>query len=193
MTPLRRAHLAFIPLALMGWLCAAIGLVPLKADGPLYPEAFEAGPLVPQPYMLPVEHAAWVIYCCDEADVPVWLLCRVIQAESGWNPNANRYRSSARYNQDGSRDLGLAQINERALPDLVQLNDGVPVDPFDVKTSIKVCARILGSNYRLTGSWRTAVMCYNAGLWNWEKRRFPQSTVNYCRWIMGTNEKEGEG
>jgi hypothetical protein len=33
MTPLRRAHLAFIPLALLGWLCAAVGLWALNIDG----------------------------------------------------------------------------------------------------------------------------------------------------------------
>jgi hypothetical protein len=29
-----------------------------------------------------------------------------------------------------------------------------------------------------------------AGLWNWEKRAFPRSTVEYCRCIMGTNDEE---
>jgi soluble lytic murein transglycosylase-like protein len=119
----------------------------------------------PLPYTLPIQYAAWVIYYCDETGVPVWLLCRLITWESGWNPECNRGR--ARQNRDGSWDLGLAQLNSRNLVLFEGFNDGRSVDPWDPETAIRIAARLLAANYAELGTWQAAVCAYNVGIGGW--------------------------
>jgi soluble lytic murein transglycosylase-like protein len=148
----------------------------INKESPItYPEPINPK-LKPLPYVLPIQYAHWVIYYCDENQVPIFILCRLINHESGWNPNANRYQNSARYNIDGSRDLGLVQ------KDLEGFNDGQPIDPFDPETSIRVCARTLSATRECLGSWTAASISWNTGIGGYRAGRRPAA---YIRIVEG--------
>jgi len=161
--PVARAHIVFIAFMLVGWIFAGLAVVSKKRppEAATFPELEVERPR-PLPHTLPIQYAAWVIYYCDETGVQVWLLCRLISWESGWNPECNRSR--VRQNQDGSYDLGLAQLNYGCLKQSEKYNDGRPIDPFDPETAVRVAARLLAALHAELGmSWRAATCVYNVG------------------------------
>lgn len=98
-------------------------------------------------------------YCFDDAGASYGVspvLLRVIaQKESGMRPAA------VHRNPDGSRDLGLMQINSRWLPVLAR--QGVrEADLFDPCTNAHVAAWILASNFSQLGLGLEAIGAYNA-------------------------------
>ena len=99
-------------------------------------------------------HACW-----DEAatryGVSSALLYAIARTESGLNPQA------IGRNSDGSRDIGLMQINSVWLPALASLGIGER-DLFDPCTNIHVGAWILAGNVRRLGDTWEAVGAYNA-------------------------------
>ncbi len=78
--------------------------------------------------------------------VPEDLFLRLVQQESGWNPNA-RSRKGA---------LGLAQL-------MPQTARALGVDPSDAVQNLDGGARYLRQQYDKFGNWRLALAAYNAG------------------------------
>lgn len=86
-----------------------------------------------------------------------WLLYSIAQHESGLKAHI-----VSKPNSDGSRDIGMMQINSSWLPSLKKMGFKER-DLFDACTNIKIGAWILsGSIARLGNSWRS-VGAYNAG------------------------------
>ncbi|MDX2485318.1 MAG: lytic transglycosylase domain-containing protein [Pseudodonghicola sp.] len=79
-------------------------------------------------------------------DVPEELFLRLVQQESGWNPQAKSHKGA----------LGLAQL----MPDTARR---LGVDPADPKENLDGGARYLAKQYRSFKSWRLALAAYNAG------------------------------
>lgn len=79
-------------------------------------------------------------------DVPVDLFARLVQQESGWNPNAVSHKGA----------VGLAQL-------MPQTAKALGVDATDPYQNLEGGARYLARQYREFGSWRLALAAYNAG------------------------------
>ena len=96
---------------------------------------------------------------CDKYEVPVWVMHRLIEWESGWNVNAENT------NKNGTVDRGLAQFNSAYLEDFARRhNSGEAFCPLDWKVSLEVAVKHLRYLYEETGSWWSAVASYNMGL-----------------------------
>jgi soluble lytic murein transglycosylase-like protein len=79
-------------------------------------------------------------------NIPEDLFLRLVQQESGWNPNARSNK--------GAR--GLAQL----MPETARR---LGVDPDDPTDNLEGGARYLRTQYDAFGSWRLALAAYNAG------------------------------
>lgn len=104
--------------------------------------------------------------------IPEDLFLRLVQQESGWNPNAKSHKGA----------LGLAQL----MPGTARL---LRVDPHDPKQNLEGGARYLSWQYRKFGSWRLALAAYNAGPEAVEKYDgIPpyKETRNYVKVIWGS-------
>ncbi|MEB6379129.1 type III secretion system invasion protein IagB [Leclercia adecarboxylata] len=97
--------------------------------------------------------------------VDPWLLFAIAKVESGMNPRA------VGWNRDGTRDVGLMQINSAHFPALQR----VGIDEYRLMrepcTSVMVGASILSAMIRVYGYNWEAVGAYNAGL---KKENYPQ-------------------
>lgn len=141
--------------------------LPVLASAELRPE--------PMPYTLPLQYAAWTIYWCDKADVPVWLISRLYDVESWWNPHAVSHA--------GAR--GIAQIIESNFADFSKrYNSGRPIDPHDPETAIRVGILYLADLYATFKDWPRAVGAYNAGPYV-APGKWKNETVRYVRAILG--------
>ena len=78
--------------------------------------------------------------------VPEELFLRLVQQESGWNPNARSHKGA----------LGLAQLMPATARSL-------GVDPADPAQNLEGGARYLAEQYRTFKTWRLALAAYNAG------------------------------
>lgn len=78
--------------------------------------------------------------------VPEDLFLRLVQRESGWNPQAVSVKGAT----------GLAQL----MPETAAL---LGVDPADPRQNIEGGARYLKRMYEKFGNWRLALAAYNAG------------------------------
>ena len=78
--------------------------------------------------------------------VPADLFARLVQQESGWNPNAVSSKGA----------IGLAQL----MPQTAAL---LGVNPRDPVQNLEGGARYLRMQYDTFGSWRLALAAYNAG------------------------------
>ncbi|GHG80527.1 lytic transglycosylase domain-containing protein [Pseudodonghicola xiamenensis] len=79
-------------------------------------------------------------------NIPEELFLRLVQQESGWNPNAVSHKGA----------LGLAQL----MPDTAR---HLRVDPSVPYENLDGGARYLARQYRKFKSWRLALAAYNAG------------------------------
>lgn len=100
-------------------------------------------------------------FCWHEAAaryaLPVALLVAIAEQESGFNPKAI---NSA--NRNGTRDLGLMQINSMHLPRLARY--GIrEQDLFEPCTNVHVGAWVLANAFAQHGYTWNAVGAYNAG------------------------------
>jgi soluble lytic murein transglycosylase-like protein len=103
--------------------------------------------------------------------IPEDLFLRLVQQESGWNPNAVSVKGA----------LGLAQL-------MPQTARGLGVDPRDVMQNLEGGARYLKTQYDKFGDWRLALAAYNAGPEAVERYDgIPpyNETQNYVRVIFG--------
>ncbi|MFP2344633.1 type III secretion system invasion protein IagB [Enterobacter ludwigii] len=113
--------------------------------------------------------------CWDKAahyyHVDPYLLYAIAQVESGMNPNA------VGWNQDGSRDVGLMQINSTHFSELQR--QGIDENRLVTEpcTSIMVGASILSKMMNVYGYNWEAVGAYNAGV----KKENYSKRMNYAR------------
>ena len=104
--------------------------------------------------------------------IPEDLFLRLVQQESGWNPNARSHKGA----------LGLAQL-------MPQTARYLGVDPHDVAQNLEGGARYLREQYNKFGDWRLALAAYNAGPGAVERfNGIPpyNETRNYVRIIFGS-------
>ncbi|WP_298357423.1 lytic transglycosylase domain-containing protein [uncultured Litoreibacter sp.] len=104
--------------------------------------------------------------------IPENLFLRLVQQESGFNPNARSHKGA----------IGLAQL----MPGTARV---LRVDPHDPKQNLEGGARYLRQMYKKFGSWRLALAAYNAGPGAVEKYNgIPpyRETKNYVRKILGS-------
>ncbi|GAA6198997.1 lytic transglycosylase domain-containing protein [Aquicoccus sp. SU-CL01552] len=92
------------------------------------------------------EYLAMARAAAQRHKVPEDLFLRLVQQESGWNPNAKSHKGA----------LGLAQL----MPETARR---LGVDPADPKQNLDGGARYLAKQYRNFKSWRLALAAYNAG------------------------------
>lgn len=104
--------------------------------------------------------------------IPEDLFLRLVQQESGFNPNARSHKGA----------IGLAQLMPQTAREL-------RVNPNDPSQNLEGGARYLKAMYRKFGSWRLALAAYNAGPGAVEKHNgVPpyKETRNYVRKILGS-------
>ena len=153
----------------------------------LPPSSFLVRPQFPEVKMVdpedlpPAEFLALVEKINAETRIPLWIVARLYQWESGWDPDC-----APPPNPNGSRDYGLAQLNSRYIDSDFRwrYNDGQEVDPFDPETSLRVGMRHLAAMYRATGSWVGAVWSYNAGLTAYREATLPEKTMKQLRFVF---------
>jgi soluble lytic murein transglycosylase-like protein len=135
------------------------------------------------PYTVPAVYMDSVQQATDSAEVPLWLFARLIERESGWDPLA------LNHNRNGTKDLGIAQFNDRYLPDFTWFdNDGKTFNPWKPTEALPVAARYLRRLYDATHNWRDAVLAYNAGLSRVREGNVPSSSVRHADFVMGGYE-----
>ena len=104
--------------------------------------------------------------------IPEDLFLRLVQQESGWNPNALSHAGA----------IGLAQL----MPDTARY---LRVDPHDPVENLDGGARYLREQFETFGDWRLALAAYNAGPQAVDRHGgIPpyQETQNYVRSIWGS-------
>ena len=113
--------------------------------------------------------------CWDRAahyyHVDPWLLYAIAHVESGMNPYA------VGQNSDGTRDVGLMQINSSHFPALKRQGIDEYRLTMEPCTSVMVGASILSDMIKVYGNNWEAVGAYNAGL---KPENFPRRMV-YAR------------
>jgi soluble lytic murein transglycosylase-like protein len=78
--------------------------------------------------------------------IPAGLFLRLVEQESGWNPDAVSVKGA----------LGLAQL-------MPQTARALGVDPLDPVQNLEGGARYLRAQFETFGSWQLALAAYNAG------------------------------
>ena len=104
--------------------------------------------------------------------VPEDLFLRLVQQESGWNPQAVSVKGA----------IGLAQL----MPQTARL---LGVDASDPVQNLDGGARYLARQFKTFGDWRLALAAYNAGPGAVKKHGgIPpyKETTAYVTWIMGS-------
>lgn len=112
----------------------------------------------------PIKYAKEFIECCDDYNVPTWIMSRLIEYESGWNPYA------VNENKNGSIDEGICQLNSDCIDDFERMhNMGLPINTFDWRQNLRIGIKHLRYLYDKTGSWWSAVASYNMGYYGWSR------------------------
>ena len=116
---------------------------------------------------------------CLKHDVPIDLAWRLIKWESDWNEQA------VNYNRDGTRDLGIMQLNSQWIGHFSErYNGGDAIDVWMWRTSMAVGIAHLSRLYSVTGSWPGAVAAYNVGLTRYRRGKLPESTRNMVAYVV---------
>lgn len=131
-------------------------------------------------HTIPDKYADMIAENAERNGVPVWIVARMIEWESGWNP-----RRKSQRNANGSYDYGLMQLNSRYLDEYSwKYNEGEEIDPYDPETNIRVGVRYLSHLRAHTASWYEALWAYNAGLSRVRAQKMPETTLNYLRFVF---------
>jgi soluble lytic murein transglycosylase-like protein len=118
------------------------------------------------------EYLASAKAAANRYGVPEDLFLRLVQQESGWNPNALSNKGA----------IGLAQLMPGTAAKL-------GVDPRDPQANLNGGARYLRMMYDRFGDWKLALAAYNAGPEAVAKHgAVPpyQETLNYVRVVYGS-------
>ena len=140
-------------------------------------------------YILPLQYATWVMRECETYDVPIWLVCRLINYESRWDKDfkSGPYKS-------GGRGEGLGSHNSRFTKELGRLYSlhGEAYDPMDPRQNIEVTVRLLAHLWEVIildyCEWDNVVAAYNLGLTGWRKtptNKWPRETRALVEYVMG--------
>jgi soluble lytic murein transglycosylase-like protein len=131
-------------------------------------------------YFIPHEYSAMIERVNLETGIPLWIVARIIEWESGWDRSMVN-----KSNANGSRDLGLMQLNSRYLDEFsCRFNSGKKIDPLDPEENVRVGMRYLARLRRNTSSWYEAVWAYNAGLSRVRRREMPPTTRAYLDFVF---------
>jgi len=110
---------------------------------------------------IPSEYREFVIDLNeDRLEIPPALIYYLVRWESGWNPRATGY------NLNGTRDLGLMQLNSRYAGAFAETHfegDMSEFDPYNPKHNLEVGLKHLNFLHDYLGDWESAVQAYNAG------------------------------
>lgn len=117
---------------------SSVRLLPPRAEGfatlPTYQGGYRG------PYLVLAQAAA------TRHGVPVDLFLRLVEQESGWNPQAVSVKGA----------IGLTQL-------MPQTAGQLQVDPTDPVQNLEGGARYLRAQFAAFGDWRLALAAYNAG------------------------------
>lgn len=116
----------------------SVRLLPPRAEGVTIMPVYQGG--YSGPYLRLAQAAA------TKHGIPPDLFLRLVEQESGWNPNAVSIKGA----------LGLAQL----MPATAR---GLGVDPRDPADNLEGGARYLRTQFEAFGSWPLALAAYNAG------------------------------
>jgi soluble lytic murein transglycosylase-like protein len=110
---------------------------------------------------IPEEYREFVINLNEEElHIPPALIYYLVRWESGWYPKATGY------NLNGTRDLGLMQLNSRYVHAFVAAHfSGNPedFDPYNPEHNLEVGLKHLNFLHGYFNDWKSAVQAYNAG------------------------------
>lgn len=167
-----RFIIALIMLVLSPWyLCS----------GEVSPTIHFATTPITRTVQIPLVYYYDVAIAAYENDIPLWIADNLFRAESGYRNIRGRCA-----NQDGSCDVGIAQLNSNNLKLFSKIyNNGKPVDPYDTKISAKIAMRYLSDLRKATGSLYGGVCAYNCGLSRVLKDSIPERTKKYVQRILG--------
>lgn len=122
-------------------------------------------------YLPPTEIMGWIRFYAAESGLLEDTMVRLCWEESRFNPRANSGLSK-----------GLFQLNKKYLAWFSKkFNDGIPIDPFDPETSIRVGCRYFRSLLDMYGTYRRAAIAYNAG--GERLGSPPKESIRYARAI----------
>jgi soluble lytic murein transglycosylase-like protein len=123
--------------------------------------ALYGGPRALYRFVPPDQYRDLVFRLCSEEKLPVDAVCRLIWAESQWDPSAQNH--SGEYRGLGW-DAGLMQINSRNWDSWCKkYNHGNRANPLDAVANLTVGIRAFGALYRRQGSFHNAYLAWNAG------------------------------
>jgi soluble lytic murein transglycosylase-like protein len=115
----------------------------------------------------------------QSAGIPYGVLESIAFVES-------RFRASARspVRDDGHRDLGMFQFNDRYLQWYSdQYNNGLPFDPFVPEEAIRIAVLHILFLFDRYGNWADVFMAYNAGMDRVDRDDIPESAWDYLQKI----------
>jgi soluble lytic murein transglycosylase-like protein len=99
----------------------------------------------------------------------------LIYCESRWQYQA--------INDNGvfGKDEGIAQLNSQCLGYYsYKYNGGEPINPYSARVSIKIACRILNDLWHRYGTWKKAVIAWNAG----RVEGAPQASVRFAEEVV---------
>lgn len=129
---------------------------------------------------VPEQYLRMIAKASIKYKVPILYLSRLLREESNFNPHA------LNYNDNGTIDMGIAQLNNKYIPEYVwKYHKMKLIDPFDPEVSINIAAAILANNYRVLKDWERSIQAYNCGLSKVYARKVPDKTKAYAIRIIG--------
>jgi soluble lytic murein transglycosylase-like protein len=121
----------------------------------------------------------FVVAACVDYGVPLKYFAKLLWVESGYDPLC-----TSGPNDNGTYDLGIAQLNSRYIEEFAWRYDFGTIDPFNPLQAIRVAAKHLSVMYKHTGDWRSAFAAYNAGLSRVKSGKWPARTIEYVNKIF---------
>ena len=156
----------FVPIVGFGVvLLTCVSAVPFRAPSTAAAPTVLPVAVTDSRFLPPAEFRAVVISAAAEFGVPLDIAGRLAYEESRWNPEA------VGQNTNGTTDRGLYQLNSAYH------------DPKSVRENVRTGLRYLAQCWRTTGSWKRAVVAYNAGPSRVDNP--PERSVKLARRVTG--------